>query len=155
MATNYHTSHRTVVVLIWVLASLAPSWLSWAQETEGSPRVEKPTRESQLMMVDGEKGVWFPMDKAKLLLTDLSTLEAQQELNQKLEARLELEISRVGMLEGANNKCKAREQLWQNTTKELNNRLEKSEKWYKSPTLWAIVGAALGVGATILIFHAK
>lgn len=161
------TSHRSIVVLLWVLASLAPSWLSWAQDepsgkhlseghlSEGHLSEGHLIQESQLMMVGGEQGVWFPMAKAKLLLTDLSTLKEQQKLNQKLEARLELEISRVGMFEGANNNCKAREQLWQKTAKELSEKVAQNEKWYKSPTLWAVVGAVLGVGTTILIFHAK
>ena len=80
--------------ILLIILLLLPT-MSRGQPTP--PAKQPPT--SGVVVREGHKGMWFPMDKAKQLLKDIKTGKANKALLEKTEARLSLEKTRSILLE--------------------------------------------------------
>lgn len=125
---------------IAVLAILLSSTPVWANTTAPS---------SRLLEVEGISGMWFPMDKARMLLKGAEELPGVRLQLQLLEQRLTLEKNRTGLLEKNVQTSTKIADIWEHTAQVQASALATKNPWWKSPYLWLGVGFAVGVGATI------
>lgn len=124
--------------LLLILALAAPAW----------------GQESQLLEHQGQKGMWFPMAKARQLLTDVSELSKVKAALELIEKRLELEKTRSGLL---TQNVKTVEEIaanWKSTAESQAKLLSDKQPWWRHPYLWTAVGLVVGVGTTVGIVYA-
>jgi hypothetical protein len=110
--------------------------------------------DTQLLEVGGQKGMWFPMAKAKQLLSDVSELPKIKDQLALIEKRLELEKSRSELLD---RNVKTVEQIavnWKTTAEGQAKLLANKDPWWRHPYLWTAVGLVVGVGTTVGITYA-
>lgn len=104
---------------------------------------------SRLLEVEGQKGMWFPIEKARQLLTDVAVLPSVKLELEKTQQRLNLEKERTTLLE---RNVQTTEQIavnWKNTAEAQAKLLVTATPWWRNPYLWTTVGFLVGAGATI------
>lgn len=112
------------------------------------------TPDTQLLEVQGQKGMWFPMAKAKQLLSDVSELPKIRDQLALIEKRLELEKTRTDLLD---RNVKTVEQIavsWKTTAEAQAKLLANKDPWWRHPYLWTAVGLVVGIGTTVGITYA-
>jgi len=105
------------------------------------------------MEYQGQKGLWFPMDKAKQLLTDVASLPEVRKQLALIEARLGLEKERSALLGKNVLTVEKIAETWKETAKGQAEVLARRSSVLQSPYLWTAIGFVVGVGATIAIVY--
>jgi hypothetical protein len=113
------------------------------------PATSKTDSAEQLLTVEGQAGIWFPMGKARAMLKDLETAAGLRTERDLLDRRLSVEKERVVLL---GQSLKSTEQivtLWKEAAESQSKLLVDKQPWWRSPVLWTAVGFVVGAGATI------
>lgn len=118
--------------------------MAQTQDKTSGPQ-EQP--KSKQAIVDGVKGMFFPMPVARLMLKDLKLGKAALAMQPKLELRIELEKHKTKLLELDVETVEKMSQIWKSTAEDQAKRLSKTDTFWRSPTLWFALGVVVAGGA--------
>lgn len=135
-----------------ILVLLLMPMLALAQPKPAPAPKKAPT--SGILVRDGHKGMWFPMNKAKQLLKDVKLLKENQAILKKTEDRLELQKIRTDLLDKNVKTTETISDLWKTTAEQQAKALAQKDAWWKSPYLWTVVGFVVGTATTVGITFA-
>lgn len=97
---------------------------------------------------EGEPGIWFQMDVARCMLGRLAALPLYAQRVSLLEQRLQLSDERHLILRDALDIGASIETRYDLALQDAITRAREAEeaadKWYRSPTLWLVLGAVVG-----------
>jgi hypothetical protein len=124
--------------------------VGYGQTPKDEKGVFKPTTQS--LKLNGSEGVWFPQSKARKLLKDVATLEGTKRILNKTEGLLSLEKRRSSLLEKNVQTALTRANIWKKTAQEQAELNKQDKPWWKSPSLWGLVGFGVGMAITVTIF---
>jgi hypothetical protein len=110
---------------------------------------------SGLLCLDGSIGQWFPIARARLLLTDVKLGRNALKQVPLLEQKSSFALQRVKLLELQVGDSEKIAETWRQAAQEQAKALQSQHAWYKSPTLWFAVGLVLGVGGVTAAVVAK
>jgi len=105
-----------------------------------SESLTKLEEEAGLVLFHGVKGKFYPIDKLKKVLTDLSQGKKAIELSTILSRRLELEQHRSKLLEFDIQSYQKESSIWKSTAESQAKQLVSSHSFWKSPALWFAIG---------------
>lgn len=137
--------------LLMLVLLLIPT-LALAQPKPAPAPKKAPT--SGVLIHDGHKGMWFPMDKARQLLKDVKLLKETKGILKKTEDRLELQKVRTDLLDKNVKTTEKISSLWKATAEQQAKALAQKDAWWKSPYLWTVVGFVVGTATTVGITFA-
>jgi hypothetical protein len=137
-----------IAALIAILVSLGPALASSQPACPLAPDAKGVATKSTsgLVCVDGALGQWFPLNKARLLLSDVKLGNAALQLTPKLEARIELSEKTSELLRKQLVTEESIANTWKDVAEIQTKRLKQKDAWYKSPILWFAVGAVAAFG---------
>lgn len=145
---------------------LIPAFLFLAPPLEAQEPLEKS--ESVELRYRGADGVWFPVEMADEIFTDLekyelvlTELQVTRDLVRTKDAQLEKRFQRIEDLQLAVDLSKTIEIKMQETLamsedsrrrteEDLKKALESKNAWYRHPVLWVGVGIVLTVVAEVV-----
>lgn len=155
MRKDFQMRMLKLSLLVWATSLLVP-FTTAAQtlpEVEGVCAPEVRFRRAVLEH-EGEQGVWFQMDVARCMLGRLVQLPLYSGRVRLLEQRLELSSDRVEILTEAIEVGESIEERYEIALSAALERARDAERsrnaWYRSPGLWAAVGAILA-GALVAL----
>lgn len=120
--------------------------------------VPSAPREQLQLEVDGVQGMWFSMDRARLILADVQAYrELDTSLVPKLELRVKLADLEITYLRGALVSSEKAEKTATSALTAAIRRAREAEEdrdslWSGQPAVWAVIGA-LAVGVTVALVH--
>lgn len=145
------------LMLCLCLSAVSASVSAWAQDAGGLDAGVADVEvllEARQVQVDGEEGVWLPMERARRVLMEVLTGRRLKDLLEAVEQRLAVEKRRSGVLTRERAGLRGEVYTWQKEGKACLAQLQRRQAWYWSPFLWGAVAFGLGVGTTILVVDA-
>lgn len=145
-ATNTIVIMALAVVVVWLFAFVSRC------EAQCAPDV---ALRSQVIMVEGQEGIWFHHDVAACMLHDLRELALTRERVELFEERLQLRDEQYATLQEATRlgtqALDESVEVINNVTRRAVEAEDSRDMWRWLGLLWGGLGAAAGVVITVLI----
>jgi len=139
--------HSKLLATSWLIVLLHLSVPAFSQtEAKVETEIKAETRD---MVVDGQRGLWFPMASARQLLTAHMVCEKMQQGCDLSEQQYILAKERADLLEKNAEANAAIAITWQDTARRQQEILDQRDRWYKSPYIWLAVGFVTGATVTV------
>lgn len=129
-----------ITVISFLLLSIPPS----AQAAD-----------SKKLVVEGEEGIWFPVESGRKLFKDVSDLKLQKEKNKQLVKKLSimdlnLSLFKDNLLLEKEVTKRALESA-RESEKRANAAEDKLNAWHRSPVIWFAVGVLVAAATTVTV----
>ena len=141
--------HSRLLAFSWLLVLIHLNWPPMAISQTKAEQEAEIKSESRDMVVEGRRGIWFPMVSARQLLTAHMVCEKMQQGCDLTEQQFILAKERADLLQKNAEANAAIAVTWQQTARDQQEVLARRDVWYKSPYIWLAVGFIVGTGATI------